>query len=145
MRLAKLLGTCNLGSFGWAFVALVLCRAFNIEIFRAGIEAVPKSTVGGRGARLYAIRRLPPRCPAVGVPISLPAFNNNLVNLLKTTTISYAIAAPERCTWQPDLVRQRHRARDDERGLLVYLLLVGALVWGMGRRGRAMKLLAIGR
>ena len=27
--------------------------------------------------------------------ISLPALNNNLVNLIKTTTIAYAIAVPE--------------------------------------------------
>jgi polar amino acid transport system permease protein len=27
--------------------------------------------------------------------ISLPALNNNLVNLVKTTTIAYAIAVPE--------------------------------------------------
>ena len=48
--------------------------------------------------------------------ISLPALNNNLVNLIKTTTIAYAIAVPEMLyvanqIWSDEL----ERARDDER------------------------------
>ncbi len=35
-----------LGSFGWAALSLsFFAGAFNVEIFRSGIEAVPKSTV----------------------------------------------------------------------------------------------------
>jgi len=48
--------------------------------------------------------------------ISLPALNNNLVNLVKTTTIAYAIAVPEMLYVRPDLVIGRvERAGDDER------------------------------
>ncbi len=44
----------------WAIIALSLfAGAFNVEIFRSGIEAVPKTTRGGGGgARLYAAQGL---------------------------------------------------------------------------------------
>ena len=48
--------------------------------------------------------------------ISLPALNNNLVNLVKTTTLAYAIAVPEMLyVVEPDLVGRAERAGDDER------------------------------
>ena len=45
--IASLIGVRNImGSFGWSVVALsFFAGAFNIEIFRAGIEAVPRATV----------------------------------------------------------------------------------------------------
>jgi len=44
--LPKVDGVPLLGSFGWAVVSLTLLEtAFAAEIFRAGIEAVPKATV----------------------------------------------------------------------------------------------------
>jgi polar amino acid transport system permease protein len=90
-------GAPLLGSFGWAFVSLTLLEtAFAAEIFRAGIEAVPKAMVeaaaslGFSRAQVYRQVILP-----LAVRATMPAMTNNLVNLVKTTTLAYAIAVPE--------------------------------------------------
>jgi polar amino acid transport system permease protein len=86
-----------LGSFAWAVLSLSLfAGAFNVEIFRAGIEAVPKSTVeaaaslGFTRATAFRTVTLP-----LAIRFALPALANNLVNLVKTTTLAYAIAVPD--------------------------------------------------
>ncbi len=105
-------------SFTWAAICLSFyAGAFNVEIFRAGIEAVPRETLeaaeslGYSRLKAYAYVILP-----LAFRISLPALNNNLVNLIKTTTIAYAIAVPEMLyvanqIWSDEF----ERARDDER------------------------------
>src|SRR5258708_28424004 len=86
-----------ISSFTWAAICLSLyAGAFNVEIFRAGIEAVPDETVeaaealgyGRLQAYVHVIRPLAFR-------ISLPALHNNPFNLATPTTIAYAIAVPE--------------------------------------------------
>jgi polar amino acid transport system permease protein len=86
-----------LGSFGWAVVSLTLLEtAFAAEIFRAGIEAVPKAMVEAAASlgfsrwQIYRQVVLP-----LAVRVTMPAMTNNLVNLVKTTTLAYAIAVPE--------------------------------------------------
>ena len=86
-----------LGSFGWAVVSLTLLEtAFAAEIYRAGIEAVPKAMVeaaaslGFSRPQIYRQVVLP-----LALRVSMPAMTNNLVNLVKTTTLAYAIAVPE--------------------------------------------------
>jgi len=95
--LPKVGGTPLLGSFGWAVVSLTLLEtAFAAEIFRAGIEAVPKAMVeaaeslGFSRWQVYRQVVLP-----LAIRATLPATTNNLVNLVKTTTLAYAIAVPE--------------------------------------------------
>ena len=90
-------GAPLLGSFGWAVVSLTLLEtAFAAEIYRAGIEAVPKAMVeaaeslGFSRAQVYRQVVLP-----LALRVTMPAMTNNLVNLVKTTTLAYAIAAPE--------------------------------------------------
>jgi polar amino acid transport system permease protein len=90
-------GAPLLGSFGWAVVSLTLLEtAFAAEIYRAGIEAVPKAMVeaaeslGFSRAQTYRRVVLP-----LALRVTMPAMTNNLVNLVKTTTLAYAIAAPE--------------------------------------------------
>ena len=85
------------GSFAWAVVSLSLfAGAFNVEIFRSGVEAVPRTmleaadSLGYRRLQVYRYVVLP-----LAVRVCLPALNNNLVNLIKTTTLAYAIAVPE--------------------------------------------------
>ncbi|NER97806.1 MAG: amino acid ABC transporter permease [Symploca sp. SIO1B1] len=86
-----------LGSFASAAIALSLfAGAFNIEIFRSGIEAVPKTLIEaceslGFSRSQYFIQVVLP----LAFRICLPALNNNLVNLIKTTTLASAIATPE--------------------------------------------------
>ena|SRR5215471_2447907 len=73
--------------------------------------------------------------------ISLPALNNNLVNLVKTTTIAYAIAVPEMLyvanqIWSDEL----NVAEMMNVLLVIYVSLVGVLVYGMGRWERMMRI-----
>jgi polar amino acid transport system permease protein len=130
------------GNFAWAAICLSFyAGAFNVEIFRAGIEAVPRQTVEAAEAlgysrlKAYLYIILP-----LAFRISLPALNNNLVNLVKTTTISYAIAVPE-------MLYVANQIWSDEVNvpemmnvlLIVYVALVGLVVLVMNRWERAMK------
>ena len=130
-------------NFTWAVIGLSLyAGAFNVEIFRAGIEAVPKETVeaaeslGYSRLRAYAHVILP-----LAFRITLPALNNNLVNLIKTTTVAYAIAVPEMLyvanqIWSDELnVPEMMNTL-----LIIYVALVGLLVYVMGRWERAMRI-----
>ena len=90
----KVDGAPLLGSFGWAVVSLTLLEtAFAAEIYRAGIEAVPSAmleaaaSLGYSRWQIYRQIVLPWRCAS-----TMPAMTNNLVNLVKTTTLAYAIA-----------------------------------------------------
>jgi len=130
-------------NFVWAVICLSLyAGAFNIEIFRAGIEAVPKETVDAAEAlgysrlKAYVYIILP-----LAFRISLPALNNNLVNLVKTTTIAYAIAVPEMLyvanqIWSDEL----NVAEMMNVLLVIYVSLVGVLVYVMGRWERALRI-----
>jgi polar amino acid transport system permease protein len=84
-------------NFAWACIGLsAVAGAFNIEIFRAGIEAVPRNirdaatALGLSRTRTFFLVVLP-----LAFRLCLPALNNNLVNLLKSTTMAYAIGVPE--------------------------------------------------
>jgi polar amino acid transport system permease protein len=81
----------------WAIISLSLfAGAFNIEIFRSGIESVSQSTV--EAAESLGFSRWQTYRDVV-LPLAfrtcLPALSNNLVNLIKTTNLAYAIAVPE--------------------------------------------------
>ena len=95
--LPKVGGVPPLGSFGWAVVSLTLLEtAFAAEIYRAGIEAVPKAMVEAAASlgfsRLQIYRQV---VLPLALRVTMPAMTNNLVNLVKTTTLAYAIAVPE--------------------------------------------------
>jgi polar amino acid transport system permease protein len=130
-------------NFAWAVICLSLyAGAFNVEIFRAGIEAVPRETIEAAQALGYS--RLKAYLHVVlplAFRISLPALNNNLVNLVKTTTIAYAIAVPEMLyvanqIWSDELnVPEMMNVL-----LIIYVSLVGILVYAMGRWERALRI-----
>lgn len=84
-------------NFTWASIGLsAVAGAFNIEIFRAGIEAVPQgmrqagAALGLSRVKVFFLIVFP-----LAFRLCLPALNNNLVNLLKSTTLAYAIGVPE--------------------------------------------------
>jgi polar amino acid transport system permease protein len=86
-----------IGGFAWACVSLTLfAGAFNVEIFRSGIEAIPNAMIeaadslGFTRGQTFLQVILP-----LALRICLPGLTNNLVNLVKTTTLAYAIAVPE--------------------------------------------------
>jgi len=129
---------------GWAIISLsFFAGAFNVEIFRAGIEAVPESTQ--EAAEALGMSRLQIYTEVVfplAFRVSLPALNNNLVNLVKTTTQALAIAVPE-------LLYQFLGIWNDYPSALypsltmvfvIYMVLVGILVLSMHRWERALRI-----
>ncbi len=129
---------------GWAIISLsFFAGAFNVEIFRAGIEAVPNSTqeaaesLGFTRLQTYKEVVLP-----LAFRVSLPALNNNLVNLVKTTTQALALAVPE-LLYQSVTIWNDYPSAQYPTMLLVwvvYILLVGILVLGMHRWERGMRI-----
>lgn len=137
-----------LGSFEWAVLSLsFFAGAFNVEIFRSGIEAVQKATVeaadslGFNRWQVYRHVVLP-----LAVRVCLPALNNNLVNLAKTTTQAYAIAVPETLFVASQIWSDRINVFEMMVTLLTfYLLLVGVFVWLMSRLEKALRVPGFGR
>ena len=133
-----------ISNVGWAIISLsFFAGAFNVEIFRAGIEAVPESTreasesLGFSRLQTYRYVVLP-----LAVRICLPSLNNNLVNLVKTTTQAFAIAVPE-LLYQSVSIWNDYPSAQYPTMLLVfvvYILLVAVLVFGMDRWERSMKI-----
>jgi len=95
--LPKVDGQPLLGSFGWAVVSLTLLEtAFAAEIFRAGIEAVPRAMIEAAESLGYSRWKAYQRVVLpLALRVTMPAMTNNMVNLVKTTTLAYAIAVPE--------------------------------------------------
>ncbi|MFQ5755635.1 MAG: amino acid ABC transporter permease [Acidiferrobacterales bacterium] len=137
-----------IGNFGWAVISLsFFAGAFNVEIFRAGIEAVPTATreaaesLGYTRLKAYIYIILP-----LAFRVSLPALNNNLVNLVKTTTLAYVIAVPE-MMYTANQIWSDNVNVPEMMGVLfvVYVVLVGVLVWGMHHWEKQMKIPGYGQ
>ncbi|MGI9406937.1 MAG: amino acid ABC transporter permease [Hyphomicrobiaceae bacterium] len=133
-----------ISNVGWAIISLsFFAGAFNVEIFRAGIEAVPESTqeaasaLGFTRMQTYKEVVLP-----LAFRVSLPALNNNLVNLVKTTTQAIGIAVPELLYESVGIWNDYPSALYPTMLLLFvsFIFLVGILVLGMNRWERAMKI-----
>ena len=127
---------------GWAIISLSLFTgAHNVEIFRAGIDAVPttmREAAAGLGHTRFQIFRL--IVFPLALRISFPAFNNNIVNLVKTTTLAYAIAVPELLYASAQIWSEDFNVKEMMNVLLViYLLLVAFVVWGMNAIERRMR------
>ncbi|MCR9219621.1 MAG: amino acid ABC transporter permease [Alphaproteobacteria bacterium] len=143
------LQTPIISNVGWAIISLsFFAGAFNVEIFRAGIEAVPESTreasesLGMTRTQTYTEVVFP-----LALRVSIPALNNNLVNLVKTTTQAYAIAVPELLYESVSVWNDFPSAQNPVMLLLfvVYILLVGVLVLGMNRWERRMRIPGYGQ
>ncbi|MGN6570109.1 MAG: amino acid ABC transporter permease [Pseudolabrys sp.] len=127
----------------WAILSLSLfAGAFNIEIFRSGIEAVPKSTLeaaeslGYTRSQVYWYVVLP-----LAIRNCLPALGNNLVNLVKTTNLAYAIAVPELMYVSKEIWSDSTNVREMMITLLIiYIVLVAILVAGLNRLERALRI-----
>jgi polar amino acid transport system permease protein len=132
-----------ISNVGWAILSFSLfAGAFNVEIFRAGIEAVPRATIEAAEAlgysRLGAYRHV---VLPLAFRISLPALNNNLVNLVKTTTLAYAIAVPELLYAAAQIWSEELNVREMMNVLLAtYVALIAVLVVIMGRWERALRI-----
>lgn len=133
-----------ISNVGWAMISLsCFAGAFNIEIFRAGIETVPHSTqeasesLGFTRMQTYRYTVLP-----LALRVSLPALNANLVNLVKTTTQAFVIAVPE-LLYQSVTIWSDYPSAQNPMMLtmfLIYLALVGLVALSMGRWERALRI-----
>jgi polar amino acid transport system permease protein len=132
-----------LSNWAWAIISLsFFAGSFNVEIFRSGMEAVSRSTVeaaeslGLSRLQIYVHILLP-----LAFRVCLPALNNNLVNLVKTTTLAYAIAVPEMLYVANQIWSDSLNVPEMMTFLLLaYVLLVGLLVRAMNAWERAMRL-----
>jgi polar amino acid transport system permease protein len=127
----------------WAAFSLSLfAGAFNVEIFRSGMEAIPRTTVEAAESLGFSpfqsfVRILFPLAFRIG----MPALTNNIVNLVKTTSLAYAIAVPEMLysasqIWSDDLNVPEMMTFI----LIVYIVLVAIVVWAMERVERRMRI-----
>ncbi len=133
-----------ISNVGWAIISLsFFAGAFNVEIFRAGVEAVPKSTqeaaesLGYTRLQIYGHIVFP-----LALRVSIPALNNNLVNLVKTTTQAFVIAVPELLYQSVTIWNDYPSAQYPMMTFLffAYLALVGVVVVGMNNWERAMRI-----
>lgn len=132
----------------WAIVSLSLfAGAFNVEIFRSGIEAVPRTTIEAAEALGYTrLKAYVHIVLPLALRVCLPALNNNLINLLKTTTLAYAIAVPETLYAVKQIWSESQNVLEMMLVLLVtYAVFVGLLVWIMHRWERALRIPGYGR
>jgi polar amino acid transport system permease protein len=138
-----------ISNVGWAIISLSdVAGSFNVEIFRAGIEAVPESTkeaaeaLGMNRLQIYLYIVLP-----LAFRVSMPALNNNLVNLVKTTTQALAIAVPELLYQMISIYNDYSTAQNACMVFLffAYFFLVGVLVLGMSHWERKLKIPGFGR
>lgn len=134
---------------GWAIISLsFFAGAFNVEIFRSGIEAVPDSTKEAASAlgfsrfQTYIDVVLP-----LAFRVSLPALNNNLVNLIKTTTQAIGIAVPELLYESVGIWNDYPSALYPTMTVLFFsfVVLVGILVFGMHKWEKSMKIPGYGQ
>lgn len=138
-----------ISNVGWAIISLsFFAGAFNVEIFRAGIEAVPEST--REASESLGMSRLQTFLYVVfplAFRVSLPALNNNLVNLVKTTTQALAIAVPELLYQMVSIYNDYSTAQNACMVVLfvVYIVLVGILVMGMNTWERAARIPGYGQ
>lgn len=136
------------GNFTWAVISLsFFVGAFNVEIFRSGIEAISSATIEASDAlgfnrlQTYIYVVLP-----LAFRVCLPALNNNLVNLVKTTTLAFAIAVPEMFYVSNQVWSDNVNVEEMMVVLFIaYMLLVGILVWAMGRWERALFIPGFGK
>lgn len=132
----------------WAILSLSLfAGAFNIEIFRSGAEAVPGAMIeaadslGYTRTQIYWWIVLP-----LALRNALPALGNNLVNLVKTTNLAYAIAVPELMYVSKQIWSDSSNVREMMIFLLLaYVSLVALLVLGLNRLERSLRIPGYGQ
>jgi polar amino acid transport system permease protein len=137
-----------LSNVQWAIISLSLfAGAFNIEIFRSGIEAVSKSTVeaaeslGFSRWQTYRDVVLP-----LAIRTCLPSLSNNLVNLIKTTNLAYAIAVPELMYSAKQIWADATNVTEMMLTVLVFYVTIATLfAYGMSRLERALRVPGFGR
>jgi polar amino acid transport system permease protein len=120
----------QLSEFWTAVIALSInVGAYNAEVFRAGVQAVPRGqtmaakAMGMRPSQAFIHIILPQ-----AMRVSLPALANNVVALLKDSSLAYAIGVVE-----INMIAQRVQAESFQpipvfaATALIYLILTTAM------------------
>ncbi|WP_186230840.1 amino acid ABC transporter permease [Burkholderia gladioli] len=129
------LGGNPLTPFIWSVIVISLHKgAFHAEALRAGIEAVPAAALDAARALGYSRRQ---RLRHVQLPLAvrfaLPALVNNLVDLVKMTTVASAIAVGD-ITYASIMIWAQ---RDNVLELMILILLFfGMLTFAINGAGR---------
>ena len=129
------LGGNPLTPFIWSAIVISLHKgAFHAEALRAGIEAVPRTTLEAAQSLGFSRRQ---RLWSVQLPLALrfalPALVNNMVDLVKMTTVASAIAVGD-VTYASIMIWTQ---RDNVLELMILILLFfGALTFAINRAGR---------
>jgi len=130
LALPAMAPSLQLSEFWTAVIALSInVGAYNAEVFRAGVQAVPRgqtmaaAALGLRPSQAFTWVVMPQ-----AVKISLPALANNVVALLKDSSLAYAIGVVE-----INMIAQRVQAESFQpvpvflATAVIYLILTTAL------------------
>lgn len=137
-----------ISAFGWAVLSLgCFGGAFNVEIFRSGIDAVPEATKEAADAlgytRLQSYRYV---VLPLAIRVCLPALNTNLISLMKTTSLAYAISVPEITYTANQMWSNNINVAEMMLVLfLFYNIVVAVFAFGIHRLERSLSLPGYGR
>lgn len=121
--------------FVWVVIVVSLHKGvFHAEALRAGIEAVPATTLEAARSLGFSQRQLLARVQLpLAVRFALPSLVNNLVDLVKMTAVASAIAVGD-VTYESIMIWSQ---RDNVLELLLLILLwFGLLTWLVSLAGR---------
>ncbi len=124
----------KVSAFGCGLIALVLhFNAYNIEVFRAGLEAVPTGLEEASKALAFTyIQRLKLVFIPLAFRLSLPALVNNYVSLLKNTALVSVIGVVELTFVAQDVIADNFTFKEMYSTVaLLYLVLVFGLTWAL--------------
>ncbi|MDB5954842.1 amino acid ABC transporter permease [Ramlibacter sp.] len=135
----QLHGATNpLTPFLWVVIVVSLHKGvFHAEALRAGIEAVPRTTLEAARSLGFSRRQLLARVELpLALRFALPSLVNNLVDLVKMTAVASAIAVGD-VTYESIMIWTQ---RDNVLELLLLILLwFGLLTWLVSVAGRRLE------
>ncbi|MFF7710964.1 ABC transporter permease subunit [Pseudomonas sp. NPDC007930] len=139
MLLTQAVGTGNpLTPFAWVVIVISLHKgAFHAEALRAGLQAVPPTTLEAAGSLAFsgAQRLLYVQLP-LALRFALPSLVNNLIDLVKMTAIASAIAVND-VTYASIMIWTQS---DNVIELMILILaFYGALGFAVNAIGRAVE------
>jgi polar amino acid transport system permease protein len=122
----------KVSAFNCGLIALVLhFNAYNIEVFRSGLEAVPFGLhEAGKALAFTYIQRLRLVIIPLALRICLPALVNNYVSLLKNTALVSIIGVVEITFVAQDVIADNFTFLEMYSTIaVIYLVLVFGVTW----------------
>ena len=126
----------KISAFNCGLTALVLhFSAYNIEVMRAGIEAVPEGLKeAGHALALSKFQRLKLVVIPLALRLCLPALVNNYVSLLKNSALVSVVGVVELTFVAQDIIADDFTFKEMYSTIaILYLILVFGLTWLLRR------------